>query len=104
MAGAAHGQRGKEGPLVTQAFLKKYLRYARRTKPRLSEEASERISQLYMDLRGRCAEGGGGERGRGEGGTGAGVAGERERRRRRRRRRRRSSRREREEEEEEEEE
>ena len=36
----------------SQAFVKKFLRYVSKIRPRISEESSERISLLYMELRG----------------------------------------------------
>ena len=38
--------------ILSQAFVKKYVRYARRTaRPQLAENATEKICELYMNMR-----------------------------------------------------
>jgi DNA replication licensing factor MCM3 len=46
-----HGEKRKVGDTFTQAFLRKYVNYAKRKSPKLSNAASERISKLYVELR-----------------------------------------------------
>ena len=40
--------------VCAQAFIKKYIRYAKRQKPRLSDEASTLIASKYAELREKC--------------------------------------------------
>lgn len=47
-----HGTRGRSDKIYSQAFIKKYVRYCRKIKPRLSEEASNSIATLYAEIRG----------------------------------------------------
>ena len=47
-----HGSRGSAGKVYSQAFIKKFLRYVSKIRPRISDESSERISTMYMELRG----------------------------------------------------
>jgi len=47
-----HGSKDAAGKIYTQAFIKKFLRYVSKIRPRISEESSERISTMYMELRG----------------------------------------------------
>ena len=37
---------------ILQSFIKKFLRYVSKIRPRISDESSERISTMYMELRG----------------------------------------------------
>jgi len=49
---------GEEAPeILTVDFLRKYLRFCRRLKPRLSEEASAAVAEKYVDMRMRFQSG-----------------------------------------------
>ena len=47
-----HGSKQSASKVYSQHFIKKFLRYVSKIRPKISDESSERISTMYMELRG----------------------------------------------------